>query len=105
MRRDDGSQLVAEHHLCRVESIFSEGIPELQHPLGESFRRHVAGRRNFGYEILHGRHRRLGMPVALGVARGRIAPNDSNCVTWTGKHVPQIEGRCRTEVLPGRRDW
>jgi hypothetical protein len=45
------------------------------------------------------------MPVALGVARGRIAPNDSNCVTWTGKHVPQIEGRCRTEVLPGRRDW
>jgi hypothetical protein len=34
--------LVAEHHLCRGESIFSGGIPELQHPLGESFRRHVA---------------------------------------------------------------
>jgi hypothetical protein len=36
MRRDDGSQLVAEHHLCRGESIFSGGIPELQHPLGET---------------------------------------------------------------------
>ena len=38
MRRDDGLQLVAEHHLCRGEFIFSGDIPELQHPLGESFK-------------------------------------------------------------------